>query len=189
MYTLYKHTTKSGKVYIGITSRKPEYRWRNGKAYKNNKYFYNAILKYGWNNIKPEILLTGLSREKAEWWEKKLIKKYKCNDRRYGYNRTPGGELRGPVSIETRQKESFRKYGSHWGRHTKEHKRRISKMYTGEGNPYYGHGRPVRCVETGKVFTNSYRAGLELCGEARSGIGRAAKGIRKTALGYHWEYV
>lgn len=74
MYTLYKHTTKSGKVYIGITSRKPEYRWRNGKAYKNNKYFYNAILKYGGNNIKHEILLTGLSKEKAEWWEKKLIK-------------------------------------------------------------------------------------------------------------------
>jgi hypothetical protein len=39
MYTLYKHTAPNGKVYIGITSRKPESRWectggRNAKARK-----------------------------------------------------------------------------------------------------------------------------------------------------------
>lgn len=30
MYTVYKHTTPSGKVYIGITGQKPERRWQNG---------------------------------------------------------------------------------------------------------------------------------------------------------------
>lgn len=33
-YTVYKHTSPSGKVYIGITCRKPEYRWNHGKGYK-----------------------------------------------------------------------------------------------------------------------------------------------------------
>ena len=33
-YTVYKHTSPSGKVYIGITCRKPKYRWNNGKGYK-----------------------------------------------------------------------------------------------------------------------------------------------------------
>ena len=55
MYVVYKHTTPSGKVYIGITGLKPERRWRNGNGYKDNEHFYRAILKYGWDNIKHEI--------------------------------------------------------------------------------------------------------------------------------------
>ena len=65
MYTVYKHTTPSGKIYIGITSNDPKYRWKNGYGYMNNKYFFNAIKKYGWNNISHEILFTGLSEEEA----------------------------------------------------------------------------------------------------------------------------
>lgn len=33
-YTVYKHTSPSGKVYIGITKKKPEYRWNHGRGYK-----------------------------------------------------------------------------------------------------------------------------------------------------------
>lgn len=62
MYTVYKHTTPSGKVYIGITGRAVEKRWENGSGYKSNKYFYSAIKKYGWDNIKHEIVCTGLSK-------------------------------------------------------------------------------------------------------------------------------
>ena len=35
MYAVYKHTTPSGKVYIGITGRAVEKRWENGKVYKS----------------------------------------------------------------------------------------------------------------------------------------------------------
>lgn len=35
-YTVYKHISPSNKVYIGITSRKPELRWRKGNGYYNN---------------------------------------------------------------------------------------------------------------------------------------------------------
>lgn len=32
-YCVYKHTSPSGKVYVGITKLKPKYRWNNGKGY------------------------------------------------------------------------------------------------------------------------------------------------------------
>lgn len=46
-WSLYRHTSPSGKVYIGITSMSPKIRWgKNGSGYKKQPYFYNAILKY-----------------------------------------------------------------------------------------------------------------------------------------------
>ena len=64
MYTVYKHTCPNGKVYIGITKQKPERRWGiNGRGYKENEYFYRAIQKYGWQNIKHEIIAEGLTEE------------------------------------------------------------------------------------------------------------------------------
>ena len=50
--------------------------------------------------------------------------------------------------------------------------------------------RPVRCVETGKVFDNSIRAAKENKQTANN-IRMAAnpKYPRKTCMGYHWEFV
>ena len=50
-YCVYKHTTPNNKVYIGITCKDPNSRWRNGEGYATQKYFYKAIKKYGWDNI------------------------------------------------------------------------------------------------------------------------------------------
>lgn len=33
LFCVYKHTAPNGKVYIGITSQKPIYRWNSGEAY------------------------------------------------------------------------------------------------------------------------------------------------------------
>ena len=46
-YTVYKHISPSGKVYIGITKRKPEYRWNKGKSYREDQ-----LLFYPTTNIK-----------------------------------------------------------------------------------------------------------------------------------------
>lgn len=92
-YCVYKHTSPSGKVYIGITCKKnPKDRWNNGKAYKN-PYFNQAIAKYGWDNFKHEILAKDLSEKDAAQMEIDLIKQYRANDREYGYNLTVGGEV------------------------------------------------------------------------------------------------
>ena len=45
-YIVYKHTSPSNKVYIGITKQTLKARWKNGKGYKNNEHFTYAIKKY-----------------------------------------------------------------------------------------------------------------------------------------------
>lgn len=92
-YIVYKHTSPSSKVYIGITKFDPKYRWlNNGRGYKTQTTLFNAIIKYGWINFKHEILYKDLSEEQALDKEEELIQQYKSYDRRYGYNIS----LRGP---------------------------------------------------------------------------------------------
>lgn len=97
MWTVYKHISPSGKVYIGITSREPKLRWDNGNGYLckiKNKYmqplFANATIKYGWDNIKHEILFTNLTKLQACEKEIELIRYYKGLG--ISYNITDGGE-------------------------------------------------------------------------------------------------
>lgn len=90
-YYVYKHTTPANKVYIGITCINPSHRWNNGKGYQL-QLFGKAVDKYGWNNIKHEILFDSLTKEEAEQKEIELIAFYKSNQKEYGYNVSSGGE-------------------------------------------------------------------------------------------------
>lgn len=106
-YCVYCHTNKyNGKKYIGITSQKPEQRWRNGNGYVNNEYFYRAINKYGWHNFSHEILYTDLTKEQAESLEVKLIREYDTQQKENGYNIEYGGNATGRIPEETRKKIS-----------------------------------------------------------------------------------
>lgn len=101
-YYLYKHTCPNGKVYIGITSQIPSKRWNNGKGYKlHNQHFYAAIEKFGWENIKHEILFDGLTKAEAEQKEIELIAQNKSNQREFGYNKSTGGEHSGSGAKRT----------------------------------------------------------------------------------------
>lgn len=92
LYEVYIHTCPNSKVYIGIAQNSVR-RWgRDGKGYKRHPYFYNAISKYGWENIKHEILFTHLTFKEACAKEKELIVLHKSNQHDYGYNMTAGGE-------------------------------------------------------------------------------------------------
>ena len=113
MYNVYKHTTPSNKVYIGITCQDTNRRWKNGNGYKRKQErFYNAILKYGWENIKHEILFTGLTKAQAEQKEVELIALYKSNQKEYGYNNQNGGSTYGKYSEETKKKISEKLKGT-----------------------------------------------------------------------------
>lgn len=92
-YVVYKHTSPSNKVYIGITRQNPpEKRWgRNGNGYRNNQHFYNAILKHGWQNFLHEVLFAGLTEEQAMEKEIELIAEYNATNREFGYNISLGG--------------------------------------------------------------------------------------------------
>lgn len=93
MYTVYKHTCPNGKVYIGITSLEPEERWKKGRGYSNNYHFFNAIIKYGWDNIQHTILHSCLAQKDAQNLEAQLIAQYHSDNPQYGYNHTVGGEI------------------------------------------------------------------------------------------------
>lgn len=91
-YCVYKHTTPSGKVYIGITCQNVEKRWKNGKGYELCTAFWRAIQKYGWDNIKHEIVRFELTKEEACAEERRLIAFYDSSNPLHGYNLTSGGE-------------------------------------------------------------------------------------------------
>ena len=91
-YSVYIHTTPSGKKYIGLTGMPPEKRWDCGRGYLQNSHFFNAILKYGWINIQHEIIYDNLTQEEAKEKEIELIAKYDTTNRRYGYNISRGGD-------------------------------------------------------------------------------------------------
>ena len=101
-YTVYMHICPNDKKYIGITMDLKR-RWRNGgieyKIYNykenNNSAFYNAIQKYGWNNIEHKILFQNLTKKEACSIEQEMIKKYNTYihfENSNGYNMTLGGE-------------------------------------------------------------------------------------------------
>lgn len=69
-----------------MTSQSPNQRWRNGIGYQSCPAFYNAILKYGWDNISHVIISEGLSQEEALLMEQELIKFYNTTDKDHGYN-------------------------------------------------------------------------------------------------------
>lgn len=107
-YYVYKHTSPSGKIYIGITQQRPTKRWGSGCNYDYNDHFINAIRKYGWQNFTHEILCEGLSREEARAKEIELIALYDSTNRDKGYNVSPGGGSPGEdtaVKIRTTREE------------------------------------------------------------------------------------
>lgn len=130
-FCVYKHTTPSGKVYIGITSMEPSKRWKNGKGYELCTAFNRAINKYGWSNIDHQIIKDGLCKEDACLEEQRLIKLYNSDNPKYGYNLTSGGEHYEPnEEWKARLSESNKKY-------FKEHpeaRKRISESQIGRIN-------------------------------------------------------
>jgi hypothetical protein len=74
-WCVYRHTFPDGCVYIGITGRPENERWKNGFGYEHERKMFSAIVAQGWNNVKHETLFSGLTEEKAKGIEKRLIMK------------------------------------------------------------------------------------------------------------------
>jgi group I intron endonuclease len=72
-YLVYKHTSPSGKSYIGLTNNLTK---RNSKHRRDSGCiaFHTAIQKYGWNSFTHQILAENISLEEANDWEKFFIK-------------------------------------------------------------------------------------------------------------------
>lgn len=92
-FTVYMHTFPNEKRYIGITRTSLEQRFKNGYAYAYNKEMYDDIQKYGWDNIKHDVICTNLSVKEACNLEIELIREYDTTNSKNGYNITSGGEI------------------------------------------------------------------------------------------------
>lgn len=166
-YCVYKHTFPNGKVYIGIAKGEPEKRWNDGHGYKTQRLMLNAIIKYGWDNIKHEVLYRNLNKEDAEKLEKKLIielQSHKCD---FGYNIFIGNKIHALSEEEMENSNTYE-----WlNNHIKASKTR----------------KPVMCVETGKMYLSLIQAQREF-GMSHTAISYACK-YGCVAGGYHWKYV
>ncbi len=169
-FYVYKHIAPSGKVYIGITSQTPSRRWNNGDGYKTQPLFYRAIQKYGWGNIRHEILFDSLTKEQAEQKEIELIAEYKSNQKEYGYNLASGGGgiLGYKYTDEQRQKVSEAHRGIAF---SEERKRRISEAQKGKVIPSEMRERISRTLKGNKCAL-----GHKLSQEAKDKISLANKG-------------
>lgn len=86
-WCVYGHINKkNGKIYIGQTKLKPEYRWgKDGSGYKGQR-FYDAIQTYGWENFVHVIFQRNLTKRKANEAEKFYIQYFNSTDPNHGYN-------------------------------------------------------------------------------------------------------
>ena len=185
-YTVYKHTSPAGKVYIGITGQRPETRWGRGRYYTHSPHFNAAIEKYGWDNIQHEILATGLSKQEAELMEVRLIAEYKSTDPRYGYNADRGGASPGRASEATRRKMSRAQSGDKhymFGKHhSEETKQKLREAHQGEKSAWFGkhHSeetkQKISTAQKGRQFTEEHRRKLS---EARRGKHHSEETRRK----------
>lgn len=205
-YSVYVHRFPNGKVYVGITGKKPEQRWKRGRNYGSNPAMMRAIAKYGWDNIEHAVLFSGITQKEAEEKERELISLYHANDGVHGYNITNGGESVGKMTEETKRKISEIKKAQY---STPEFRKKLSEGH--KGLPAHNKGVPmteeqrrkvslakmgcegtgkrkVICIDSGTVYESITEASRET-GAQMSKIIEVCKHHRKATLGQRWEYV
>lgn len=185
-YCVYIHKCPNNKVYIGITCQVPQKRWMKGNGYKHNKHFFRAIQKYEWENIEHIILFKKLTKEEAEQKEIELIKQYKSNISKYGYNIESGGNSKGKhnkktlekiskankgkkLSEETKKKISVAQKGKY---HTEETKEKMSKTRKGRKLTKEHKQKLSRA----KIGENNQNYGKHLSKEQKEKISKSLKG-------------
>lgn len=181
-YCVYVHTNKiNGKKYVGQTCQKPEVRWAKGFGYlkKNdngsykNPHFAAAIVKWGWDNFEHEVVASNLTREEANNIEIRLIKEYKTQDSKYGYNICDGGNFSNGNKGKQFSDEWKRKIGDPQ-KGAKNHNAMKVNQYTKDG----------KFVKTWDCIMDAARA----LGIKNSDISRCCKGKLKSCGGFVWCY-
>ncbi|MFA6569987.1 MAG: hypothetical protein WCT77_01985 [Bacteroidota bacterium] len=117
MVVIYKLTTPSGKIYIGQTKdiKHRFYAYKRGACIKQPKLYY-SIQKYGWDNMKKE-LLEYANEEIADTSEQSWIKYFDSVNK--GLNCQLGG-----IGVKTK--------GYSIKPHNKKHRKNLSISHTGK---------------------------------------------------------
>lgn len=211
MHCLYTLTFPNSKKYIGITRnfnrRMSQHKYEAIKN-KSRLKLYCAIRKYGWDNIKKEIIHTNLSEIEALHMEEALIHNY--NSTVEGYN-TASKSVEQSKSLsefmKKRMADPEQKSRALAGLHSVESKRKQLGWTTSEtaralsrerGLKAFSEGncslpikrKPVRCLETGETFSSVCEAAKKFNGKRnhlREHLNYPTK--RKLFKGLHFEKI
>jgi hypothetical protein len=141
-----------------------------------NYAFYNAINKYGWENIIWEIIDTAKSQEELDCKEIYWIDYYNTYiGNKNGYNMTigGGGASGHTVSKETKIKLSKMNKGKKLSSETKvKISKKLKGKYIGEKNANYGK----QLSEERKIYLSNISKGRTFTIETKSKLSKANKG-------------
>lgn len=170
---LYRFLFPNLKNYIGQTT---DFKSRMINHKKKSEFLktpvYNAIRKYGWNNLKIEKLVR-CQPEDIDDLERFYIKKFKTLDHKYGYNLDSGGVLNKKHSESTKLKIS------------QANKSKPSHIFKIRSKPvcaYTKNGDFVAIYESASEAARVHEVHPNC-------ISRAARGGRPTSAGYTWKYL
>lgn len=206
MFSVYKHTTPDGKIYIGATGRDPAKRWQG--RYRSNAAFYEAITRFGWQNIAHEVLFTFETKEEAYQKERELIAFYQSNTPEKGYNLAAGGHGATGIRRTAESKEKTRRAMigvkhtlarienqrkaalTVWKRPG--YRQKMSELHKGKLKGKESPSAvPVIQLSLSGEFIREYecmRAAEEATGINRRMIGDVCRGRQKQTHGYKWQY-
>ena len=208
-YTVYIHKNlKNEKYYVGSTSRKPSYRWNNGKGYQNNSKMWNDIQNSDWNTDWVHGILGKFENKKdALNYEAFLIAMLDSVDN--GYNTSAYDSNHYKKTEDTRNKMSESQIGekAYWfGKHfteehkkkisesriervlTEEYRRKISEAMTGKHNR---PKKPILQFSKDGEFIAEYPSIIEASRQTGCNSGNICSccmGKYKSAGGYLWRY-
>jgi group I intron endonuclease len=177
IYLIYKHTSPSGKSYIGLTKnltiRNRVHKLPSSKCFA----FSAAIKKYGWELFTTEILSNQLTLKEANVLEAQFIIKYNTLAP-HGYNLRAGGDVN-ILSEETRAKLIAN--NTNRGKHkSAETKAKMSALRKGKKQTAE-HIEKAAVTRRGKACSENRRAAISLSkqnisAETRSKLAIAATG-------------
>lgn len=179
-WLVYMYTFPNGKVYIGQTSKTIDKRigGRNCIGYKKCPIVYNAMLKYGIDNVVKDVLYDGLCSKLANEIEMALIEAYNSTDDRFGYNVTKGGD--GGLGTKHSEESLLKMRG--------ENHRLFGKF--GSEHP---QSKRIMCTTTKQIFGGAAEAsrdtGINISAICNAANGKAKYGGTLNNTPLQWSYV
>lgn len=194
MYVYRRTNTKTGKVYIGKTTRTPEERWVSLLAEVkrgSSNPVHNAIRKYGAEAFKTEVLHVAKTFKELNAMETFFIVLHQSHKPENGYNLTLGGDGAAPGELnpmwkrthtdEVKAKLRTLRLGT---TQTETTKQKISEAVSGENNGFYGktHSDQTRQKISEKLSGENHPLfGKNRPSEFGQTISRALTGIVRSA--------
>lgn len=167
---IYIYTSPSGKSYIGQTWN-PEKRKVDHRNKVRDTAFSKAIKKYGFDNMKYEVIHHGISSQ----LELDILEMSEIKNRKtlfpFGYNLTEGG-MAGLLSEETKKKISDLKIGK---KHSDITKRKMSesrkgRIFSDESRLKMSESQKRRVLEQDPLITEETNARLRVVNIGRKRV-------------------